>query len=448
MELNELFEIKSEYDRKTLQSVQKLLKRKKICLIIGGLPSSGKTSLAKYFVENDFFYINKDKIKREEPHTYLVKIDDLIKEHDKVVIEGRFIYNKTREHFFKYNPVFVFINCPLKVILQRNEQIEATERHFPDFQLRTLYKYVELPIYRNFQSYIINVYEPEAEYKPNYLVPKVDVKYDSISAKIRDVIRIQKHNIMEDYRSLYKVDYFRYKDARQQLEYIYRIKRLEEMDDWLKRHVKWQYILPIFNNTIDYNQNNINHKSTLHEHMYRAAFYSHEYDSDLLTFLALLFHDIGKPQTLIDYGIVKDDTDVFNKGEKVEIKLGDNGLISASSIREKELRQELLTPNLIEKQPNSHYYNHPNVGAILLYQQLSLIGFNKQELDKIYRLVYNHMIISATYKMNKQTIDKFRKRNKDILNELYIVHKCDAKATGVPLEVSYLDENWQSILNK
>ena len=445
MELNSIIEIKSEYDRKTLQSIQKLVKRKKICLIIGGMPSSGKTTLAKYFIENDFFYINKDKLKRENPRTYLNQINDLIEEHDKIVIEGRFIYNKTREHFFKYNPVFIFINCPIKVILQRNERLETTERHFPDFQLRTLYKYVELPIYRNFQSYIINVYEPEAEYKPNYLVPDVNIRYDRVSAKIRDLIQIKKHNIMEDYKSMYKIDYFRYKDARQQLEYIYKIKRLEEMNDWLKNHIKWEYILPIFRNTIDYNQNNINHKYTLHEHMYRAAFYSHEYNSDLLTFLALLFHDIGKPYTLIDYGIVKDDTDVFNKGEKVDIKQGDNGLIFASSIKDKILRQELLTPDLIEKQGNSHYYNHPNVGAMILYQQLSLIGFNKQELDKIYRLVYNHMVVSAVYRMNHQTITKFRKRNKDLLNELYIVHKCDAKATGVPLENSYLDKNWSLI---
>lgn len=413
-------DIKSKYDQLMQNCLNKLIHTKeKIILVFAGMPAAGKTFLIKQILsEKDFFYINKENLKQQFPKNYLSNIQEQIKLSKKsVIIESRHLSKKSRRKMIRIlegeNYYFIFLNTPLKIILKRNEQkLTDDSKYLADFTLREMYKHVSLPLTE--KTLIINSYEEETSYT-------VD---DSITDEVLKRIEV--------YKSMYKVSYKRAVDARRQLENIYNLPYDEK-----NLFLNWQEILPAFEPCLNYDQNNKEHDFPLHIHMYLSAFYSNHLPeiknisvkNKILLFLALLFHDIGKPYTLVDYGLIKEKTNLFSPGEKVQIKQGENKLVLATKIVKNSKKEELIIPQIIDPERNSHYYNHPEVGTLILHQQLSLIGFSPDELRYICRLVLNHMVMSTQELWTKKVAIRFFNENKDILNDLYVVHVCDEAAT-------------------
>ena len=449
--LTDIFEEKCEYDTNTLEQLQRVIddNQKKI-ILIGGLSKLARNNLIQYVLNEDSSYkvIHQAQFSNQQEKLTTLQllkcIEQKLKEYisnSSVIITGKFFSYKYRQKILKlikkqHVPFYiVYINTPLNLILEEHVQ---QSMDIPDYKLRQLYKYIELPM----NSFVINEYNKETSYTPQFHSMTAERVKDEVKIKLKSLFDYSL-NAVEIYRSLYKVDYHRLTDARSKIEYLYKLP-LEDMNEYI-HSLDWDLILPIYKPCIDYNQNHMFHKYKLHEHMFRTADICRSYNGTLLMFIAALFHDIGKPYTLIDKGTVLHDTDIFKKDDKVTVKQGNNGLILATKVENNNLRQQLLLPTEVELDKNSHYYNHTNVGALLLYQQLALIGFNKNELDYIYQLVLNHMILSSgVTSFTTKTALSFIKRYKNIVNDIYIINKSDGEATGVCFQ-SVLDDNFKLI---
>lgn len=431
------FEIKSEYDKNQFINLHNILSNnEKKIIVVCGMPSSGKTTLINNIIKDYPFYTyieNNDLIN-----------DNLININQPIILElnnpASKKYKKLIRYLNNYQLYFIFINCPLKIILQRNNQVLAEDKYLPDFILKHKYIYISSS-YKN--SIFLNVYEQETNYIPQYKNINFKKDQNNIKIKLSNLYNCSLNNI-ENYRAAYKISYIRDKSAKEQLLNLFNC-TINNINDYIQS-LNWDNILPAYKICINYNQNTKYHKYVLHEHMYRSALIAKEqYNADYLIFLSLFFHDIGKPYCMIDTGIIKEKTNVFKPGEKVNIKQGNNGLILASKLTKNSLLEELLIPQQIKINKNSHFYGHEYFGAKLLHQQLSLLNFSTKELSYIYRYVLNHMIINNSNKLSNKILKNILFWNKDILNELYVIHKSDIEATEY-INQSYFDINFNRLI--
>ena len=103
-------------------------------------------------------------------------------------------------------------------------------------------------------------------------------------------------------------------------------------------------ILPEFKATYGYDQQNPHHHLTLDEHIFEAVCYAVQHGFDLLSRLALLLHDLGKPQTQ---------------------SFGDDGV--------------------------AHYYKHEVVGSEIAARVLERLKFPLEIQKSVTKLVFEHM---------------------------------------------------------
>ena len=428
------FEIKSEYDKNQFITLHNILSNnEKKIIIVCGISSSGKTVLINDIIKDypSYTYIENNNLNNINQSVILELNNPTPKKYKKII-----------QQLNDYQLYFIFINCPLKIILQRNSQILAKDKYLPDFILKHKYKYISAP-YKN--SIFLNIYEKETSYTPQYKSINIEKEKNDIKIKLSNLYNCSLNNI-ENYRSAYKISYIRDKSAKEQLLNLFNY-NINNINEYIQS-LNWDKILPVYKICINYNQNTKYHKYVLHEHMYRSALIAKEkYNANYLIFLSLFFHDIGKPYCLTDTGIIKENTNVFKKDDKVDIKQGNNGLILASKLTKNSLLKELLIPQQVTINKNSHFYGHEYYGAKLLHQQLSLLNFSIKELSYIYRFVLNHMIIDGSNKLSNKALKNILFWNKDILNELYVIHKSDIEATGY-IAQSYFDINFNNLIKQ
>ena len=425
------FEAYNEYDHSQINKlIQLMYNTEQKVVVIGGLPNSGKTTLSKYF--NDYMVISKNALRAKYniagKSGLYAKQKELCQEAlasgKSILFDATYLSMKARSNIFTIlrelkadiDVYCIFINCSSKEAIKRNGQLRTNEideedisinKNIPDYIIEEMEKVIYLPfIEEGFKDVIIlNVYDKQYTVNENakqQLFQLINLSYHEINTKIHEL--------------------------------------------------NWDSILPSYKYCIDYNQNNSNHSYVLHEHMLKAADYIRQnrnmnlYINQLL-FLAMLFHDIGKPYVAQDFGKLKHNTDVFKKDDKVIIKQGQNGFISAEKKNYKGYSRQLLSNSDIVIDPNTHYYNHDTIGALILYKELAQIGFDEEDLTRIYHYVADHMLIPFHDRLNKKTIQKIRQLRENIIDDLVIIRQADLYASNSRHDEHILQENIEALQN-
>ena len=441
--------IHNEADKENLLKLENSINYDIICLL--GLNCKYKDFLISFFKEQGYNIVYKSNyiVKGDNPIHCLYQLLRDIKEKTLIVYEGRTI--KSRRQFWKVfyfnniNYINIYINPTIKMIKEYNDELLDSESlHF----LREKFKTITLPV----KDIIINLYDKETSYSPIYKEEKI---IEGMKAKDRvNRESNRSYNTVQKYLSSYFISYERDEKAKEKLEECIQWEKWKDFKESIE-NLNWKSIIPEYTQCLNYNQNNENHLYTLSEHMIRSAYYIREVCKEInidlnmqrLITLSLLFHDIGKPYCLQDFGILKKSTDIFTQGEKVEIKQGQNGFIMASKATSKEERSQLLLPNQIDIEKNSHFYNHQQVSANIMYKQLGEIGYSLKEINIIYTLIVHHMSISANSVMKNFKIRVLIEECGELILILPLVRNCDALATGKIFERGD-DERFMINVNK
>lgn len=426
-----------EYNKQVYKNIIALPEKKgQVIICMSGLPGSGKSTFSKVFEEKGFVVISKDRIRLDLARKdfgedkYESELDDVMQNYNKKITseekkliasalhDGKsIIFDATHltvharrseiglvREVNKTIPIHsVFIDCPVDIAKQHNEQratsIVATKngepiygRYVPDFVIDTMNQNITLPDEsEGFES--INI---------------IHIHKDSF---ILD-------NAMDKIKEIYECS--SYEDI---------VKKMEEFYD---KDI-WPVIVPSMKKCIKYNQNNFHHKLQLHEHMAKAADYvkkNLKTKDNFLMFVAMIFHDIGKPSCRQNFARIKICTETFSLGEKVEIMESENGYVMCTKYTHDGCKQELLTTAYLDIDTNSHYYNHEIVGALIARRELSRIGFTNDELTKIYKYIRYHMEMHKE-RFSKKTIATYHMIFDDqLIEDLYTINCADKFATG------------------
>lgn len=143
-----------------------------------------------------------------------------------------------------------------------------------------------------------------------------------------------------------------------------------------------ELILPEINNMVGFDQCNPHHHKDIYDHTLLALAY--ETSNNLMLRLAILLHDVGKPETFT---------------------VDDKGI--------------------------GHFYNHASVGADMARNILQRLKFDNRTIDTIYLLVKEHM--NKKSRNIKKLINRVGVENLDLLFNLQII---DIKASNPPHDIS------------
>ena len=230
---------------------------------------------------------------------------------------------------------------------------------------------------------------------------------------------------------------------------------------------QWDRMMPIFNKCINFNvkSNFSGEQFFLHEHLAYTADYVRNQLEELnlldkhkrrLFFLATLFHDVGKVLTQCKFGRMLIDTEIFSRGEIVEIKENENNFLRCTQITDlhniplnpktnffngtsellqsyiDDLRTQLLTREFVKVDDTMYYPNHHIIGALEVFRSLTLSTiFSEEDLLYIYQIILNHEF--CTMNDTKEGILKELKthRFENHLTELLLFAKADKLPTKI-----------------
>jgi hypothetical protein len=228
---------------------------------------------------------------------------------------------------------------------------------------------------------------------------------------------------------------------------------------------QWDRILPIFNKCINFNikSDALDEKIYLHEHLIYTADYIRNQLQELnidnhtkkLFFLAALFHDVGKVLTQCKFGEILLNTEVFSRGEIVEVAENKNNFLRCTQISDlhnipinpstkffngksellqssvDDLRTQLLTRQFVEVDDTMYYPNHHIIGALEIFRSLSLsTTFSKEDLLYIYQIILNHELCTI-YKTKDEILYSLRMNMfEKHLPELVLFTKADKLSTN------------------
>lgn len=161
-----------------------------------------------------------------------------------------------------------------------------------------------------------------------------------------------------------------------------------------------EIIIPEWKECRGFNQRNIHHIYTVDEHILQAL---KETDIDLITRLAIFFHDIGKPKCF---------------------SLGEDG--------------------------KGHFYNHELISAEIAKEIMGRLRYDKNSIEKVYRIIQYHLV----YRIDNE--EKFIKKmmntlEKEDMLRYFQVLRADRK-THRPLynfeQIERLEKLYQDIVEK
>lgn len=420
--------------------------KEQIIVCLGGIPGSGKSTIAKQFEEAGFVVICKDRIrvacaKEQYSGEYYSEFDDKVlqsynkripaisrKLADEAIAAGKsiifdacYLSERARRQMFAMThklPVYsIFLDCSVEFAKKRNYHRSTTiiaskngkniyGHSVPDCNIEEMAKAVKFPdVKEGFKEVaIVHLHDEE-------------VKLESAKEKLL---------------SLYDMSYDEVNDT---------------LHDW-KKNDMFRVILPSMLFCMDYNQNNKNHSFLLHEHMMKAAFYVKEHDDKIptninkrLLFLAMLIHDIGKPATVQNFARLKVNTDIFKEQEKIVVlREGENKLVQCVKLDHNGFRQQLLSTAYLDIDKNSHYYNHQIIGAQIARRELSEIGFTEDELNFVYDCIFYHMSLPFNQKLTHRSMKKIiLSLGKENIGLYSLIREADMSASN-----SRDYENWNA----
>ena len=161
-----------------------------------------------------------------------------------------------------------------------------------------------------------------------------------------------------------------------------------------------EIIIPEWKDCRGFNQRNIHHIYTVDEHILQAL---KETDMDLITRLAIFFHDIGKPKCF---------------------SLGEDG--------------------------KGHFYNHELISAEIAKEIMERLRYDKNSIEKVYRIIQYHLVygIDNEEKFIKKMMNRLEKE--DMLRYFQVL-KADRKTQRHPYifeQIERLEKIYQDIVKK
>jgi len=161
------------------------------------------------------------------------------------------------------------------------------------------------------------------------------------------------------------------------------------------------HISDVFRETIGVEQNKAAHKYDVWEHLLRTLQHAADKKFTLEIRLAALFHDIAKPRTK----------------EEVSGK--------------------------------TTFYNHDVVGARVARETLKSLSFSKEIVQKVHKLVLNHMFFSDTEEITLSAVRRLvAKVGKEDIWDLMSLRICDRIGSGRPKEEPYRLRKFQSMIDE
>lgn len=161
-----------------------------------------------------------------------------------------------------------------------------------------------------------------------------------------------------------------------------------------------EIIIPEWKECRGFNQRNIHHIYTVDEHILQAL---KETDMNLITRLAIFFHDIGKPKCF---------------------SLGEDG--------------------------KGHFYNHELISAEMAKEIMGRLRYDKNSIEKVYRIIQYHLV----YRIDNE--EKFIKKmmntlEKEDMLRYFQVLRADRKTHRPPYnfkQIERLEKLYQDIVEK
>ncbi|MNJ90313.1 Zeta toxin [compost metagenome] len=173
-------------------------------------------------------------------------------------------------------------------------------------------------------------------------------------------------------------------------------------------------------------QDNVHHNRTLEEHMIKAAELIE--DRSAVAVISTLLHDVGKSRTKEFFvKVIAENEYGFKLGEKL-VAVKDNGVAVTVKSRSYQKMSEsvlLMSLDTIEKDMNAHYYDHDKVGAILARRDLISLGFDEKFADDVYAYIVYHM--DLPYKpVSKSSMQRLVKKvTPERMPILFAIRKAD-----------------------
>lgn len=397
-------------------------------IVLSGLPGAGKSTVCSEFNNiGNYTVICPDDIRlkyaRKEfgEDIYESEVEDLMKYDKQVWMDVKFkvlkalkngeniIFDSTalnpkrRKQILGYISkeiedvvkISLFLDTPVDVAIQQNinrsKTVIATRNGQDIFG-----RYVPITVIENMLC--------------NTVLPSVKEDFDYIFIHHN----LEEKLVLDDALNLFK-------DIR---------KDISKLDE-LKEKDVLKFVFPTFDLCYGVDQQNKHHKYLLHEHMIKV---SQELKNESLdVFIAGLLHDVGKLITKKQYAKLIVDTDIFREGEKVEVKVQDNGFVLCRKADYKGERKELLTIKHLNIDENFHFYEHNVIGALIVRRELSMLNLSENFLDKVYFYILNHMVISKdiTKKNVRRIMKGFSSEEIENLYKFYIADKISSGTSGV-----------------
>src|SRR5574344_806429 len=466
-----------------------------IAIILGGLPGSGKSTIANHLQDNGFFVLAKDNIRYElakmdygdkpesmlqeylEGYYYAIsfinnttvsaynKINTLSKEQilaDIKVTTDKFYKNSltkdsnacNKEHIIacieKYVNMFydgkavkgIVFDATHFTVKQRRNELNLMKKNMPVYCV-----YIDVPAevaYNGVQkrmNTVVGEYEGKKVYGrsvPKNIIESMEQKtvLPSVSEGF-DKVFIFNPSIKID--SELKTKAVSLYNKHNLFEVI---KQMEMNDrDIINKMFPSLYLCKNFN------QENHHHMYTLDKHMIKAAELSNR--QSMAYFFSALLHDVGKYDTKGFYANVLKDIDDLKANRKVKIEQ-DDGLVCICSNLYSNKIYNILSSN-IKKDNEAHYYNHEKISALKGRRDMLRLGFTEQFANKVYNYILYHMYMPFNQVLSQKQIEVLASKftYEEIMN-LIDFRYCDeasAHQTVLSNEMEYLITN-KKLINK
>lgn len=403
-----------------IEKIQHLFKLKDtpIAILLGGVPGSGKSTVASEFEKAGFKVIcpdtyrgiiSKTKPDREhwtqamhESDQYVSKeawdmahkdAVETLKKGQSIVFDAMLQSPKARRKLFaqidkaKVSYRSVYVITELQTAHDRNEKRAGSGgRKVPGFVISEKWR--------------------------SQSIPTVEEGFNEVIVIDNDIEVRQDIDDVDRQRLLANIVL----NPRTTVEEWYRTGELEE-------------IFPSLAACWNMSQDNVHHTQLLHEHMIRASELIE--DRSPVTVVSTLLHDVGKARTKEFFvKIIAENEYGYKVNEKIVAirDTGKTGVIVKSRSYQGNSRSErtvLLPPHIIEKDMNAHFYDHELVGANLARRDLKRLGFDDKFVDEVYVNILFHMDLPYKKSSNKAMKKFIRKVGKHRIETLFAIRKAD-----------------------
>lgn len=421
-------------------------------ILLGGLPASGKSTLAKEFLQNNFFTVSKDDIrhnfacikygyqpetffKGEQLHEFSPAVHFVIemityayryhvKGKNKETIENGIAIQLDKyyhrqgiqttitqmaecigtyvQDILSHNYKGIVFEATFTSVKQRSKVINTIHADMPvsciflDIPSDVAYK-------RNVQrSETITGYH---EGKPVYgrYVPQNAIE----NMEITTALPTRK----EGFKDIYILNQETVANNKRHIINIY--KNFVPNDDVAEMVSEY---FPSFKKTINFNQQNSHHKSTLDCHQMNVANHIKNNSKSISLFFASLLHDVGKVNTQTFYAKLNQDFEELKSDTCFKIAKKSKDTVT---LQERFGYKTYTVPiNAVDFDADAHYYNHQNISALIARRELITNGFSYHFANRVYFYILHHMDIPFAETIKDNHLFKLSRKftKKELLN--------------------------------